>query len=75
MGWSEIWKSVEDARFQGETYRWFFYKKLLGNYDFRDKKVLEIGCGTGINSVLMAKAGAHVTLLDSSKEGCFLPWF
>jgi 2-polyprenyl-3-methyl-5-hydroxy-6-metoxy-1,4-benzoquinol methylase len=68
MAWSEIWKSVEDARFQGETYRWFFYKSLLGDYDFRNKRVLEIGCGTGINSVLMAKAGAQVTLLDSSNE-------
>ncbi|MCX6814388.1 MAG: class I SAM-dependent methyltransferase [Candidatus Aenigmarchaeota archaeon] len=68
MAWSEIWKSVEDARFRGETYRWFFYKTLFGNYDFRNKRVLEIGCGTGINSVLMAKAGAHVTLLDSSRE-------
>jgi len=68
MAWSEIWRSVEGARFRGETYRWFFYKSLLGNYDFRNKKILEIGCGTGINSVLMAKAGAHVTLLDSSKE-------
>lgn len=68
MAWSDIWKSVEDARFQGETYRWFFYKALLGDYDFRGKRVLEVGCGTGINSVLMAKEGAHVTLLDSSKE-------
>ena len=68
MAWSDIWKSVEDARFQGETYRWFFYRRLLGDYDFRGKRVLEIGCGTGINSVLMARLGAHVTLLDSSKE-------
>jgi SAM-dependent methyltransferase len=68
MAWSDLWKSVEDARFQGETYRWFFYKALLGDYDFRGRRVLEIGCGTGINSVLMAKAGAHVTFLDSSKE-------
>jgi 2-polyprenyl-3-methyl-5-hydroxy-6-metoxy-1,4-benzoquinol methylase len=68
MGWSEIWKGFDDARFRGETYRWFFYMKLLGDYDLKGKKVLEIGCGTGINSVLMARAGAHVTLLDSSKE-------
>lgn len=68
MAWSEIWKSIEDARFPGETYRWFFYKRLLGNYDFTGKNVLEIGCGTGMNSVLMAMEGAHVTLLDSSKE-------
>ncbi len=68
MDWSEIWNGFEGARFRGETYRWFFYKRLLGDYDFRGKRVLEIGCGTGINSVLMARAGAKVTLLDSSKE-------
>lgn len=68
MTWSEIWESVEDAHFEGETYRWFFYRRLLGNYNFRNKKVLEIGCGTGINSILMAKAGAKVTFLDNSQE-------
>ncbi len=68
MVWSEIWKSVKEADFDGETYRWHFYKKLLGDFDFRGKKVLEIGCGTGMNSMLMAKAGAHVTFLDNSQE-------
>jgi 2-polyprenyl-3-methyl-5-hydroxy-6-metoxy-1,4-benzoquinol methylase len=63
-----MWKSVEDMRFRGETYRWFFYKKLLECYDFRDKRILEIGCGTGINSIFMARAGADVTFLDSSRE-------
>ena len=68
MAWSDVWKSVGDMRFRGETYRWFFYKKLLEGYDFRGKSVLEIGCGTGINSVFMARAGANVTFLDSSRE-------
>jgi 2-polyprenyl-3-methyl-5-hydroxy-6-metoxy-1,4-benzoquinol methylase len=68
MDWSDIWKSIEGVRFEGETYRWFFYKSLLGDYSFRGKRVLEIGCGTGINSVLMAKAGAKVTFLDSSEK-------
>jgi 2-polyprenyl-3-methyl-5-hydroxy-6-metoxy-1,4-benzoquinol methylase len=68
MVWSEIWKSVEDVSLQGETYRWSFYKRLLGDYDFSGKRVLEIGCGTGLNSILMAKAGAHVTFLDNSQE-------
>ncbi|HJW96780.1 MAG TPA: class I SAM-dependent methyltransferase [archaeon] len=68
MTWSDIWKSVEDVRFEGETYRWFFYRSLLGDYDFRRKSVLEIGCGTGINSILMARAGAKVTFLDNSQE-------
>ena len=68
MAWNELWKTVEGARFEGETYRWFFYKQLLDGYAFRGKRVLEIGCGTGINSIFMAMAGAKVTFLDSSKE-------
>lgn len=34
--------------------------------DLRGKRVLEIGCGTGLISVLLAKSGAHVTCFDLS---------
>ena len=34
--------------------------------DLRGKKVLEIGCGLGQISVLLAKSGAHVTAFDIS---------
>ena len=32
----------------------------------KDRAVLEIGCGMGLHSELMAKAGAHVTAIDVS---------
>jgi len=41
-----------------------FRFQLLG--DLRGQRVLDVGCGEGTNSVLMAKLGAHVTGIDIS---------
>ncbi len=41
---------------------------ILESEDLRDKLVLEIGCGTGFLSVLMAKKGAVVTATDVNQE-------
>ncbi len=68
MAWNDIWKGVENIRFGKEPYEWKFYGILLGDYDFRNKRVLELGCGTGINSILMGLRGARVTVLDKSRE-------
>jgi len=66
--WSSIWESVSNVELNKEGYVWKFYEELLGKYDFRNKKVLEFGCGTGMNSIIMAKKGAKVTFVDNSKE-------
>ena len=47
---------------------WRFYELLMDGYDFRGKRVLEMGCGTGINTILMAKRGAKVTFMDFSRD-------
>ncbi|MCX6780475.1 MAG: class I SAM-dependent methyltransferase, partial [Candidatus Magasanikbacteria bacterium] len=39
---------------------------ILG--DLKDKKVLDVGAGTGRLSILLSKAGAAVTALDVSDE-------
>jgi len=55
------------ARYYEPEHPWFnkeFRFRLLG--DLRGKHVLDIGCGDGINSTLMAKYGARVTGVDIS---------
>jgi 2-polyprenyl-3-methyl-5-hydroxy-6-metoxy-1,4-benzoquinol methylase len=68
--WSGIWNTVGTANFEDgrEPYVWKYYEKLLPDYDFRGKRVLEFGCGTGINTVIMAMRGARVTFVDYSRE-------
>lgn len=66
--WSKIWKGMKGIEFKKEPYMWRFYELLLGDYDFRGKRVVEMGCGTGINTILMAQRGAKVTFMDFSKN-------
>lgn len=67
--WSSVWKGMRNIEFGKEPYMWRFYELLLGrDYDFRGKRVIEMGCGTGINTILMAKRGARVTFLDFSRD-------
>ncbi len=66
--WSKIWSGMCDIEVSDKPYMLGFYEILLGGMNLKGKRILEIGCGTGINSVLMARMGARVTLLDSSKE-------
>ena len=68
MSWSEYWKNIGDARFDKEPFTWRFYEMLLGEYDFKGKKVLEVGCGTGIDSIHMGRRGAKIYFLDMSSE-------
>lgn len=46
-------------------YDWIL--KMAG--DIRGKKVLDIGCGDGVLSYLLARAGANVTGLDNEEPG------
>lgn len=55
------------ARYHEPRHPWFskeFRFQLLG--DLRGRKVLDVGCGDGSNSVLLARYGAHVTGVDIS---------
>lgn len=75
--WDRFWKSTPratDASRELEEWeksvRWqriaTFISQTFG--DFRGLKAIEVGCGKGALSALMAKRGADVTLLDSSER-------
>jgi len=68
--WSSIWNSIGTADFKygREPYVWKYYEKLLPGCNFKGKRVLEFGCGTGINTAIMALRGAKVTFVDYSKD-------
>jgi SAM-dependent methyltransferase len=40
------------------------FKELLDRHDWKDKWVVDIGCGTGAATVLLAKRGAHAVGVD-----------
>ena len=67
--WSTLWKSVSDLKFsENGSAMWDFYTVFIKSLEFRGKTVIELGCGTGINTLLMAKLGAKVAFLDKSRE-------
>jgi len=67
--WSGIWKGINQVSFDPKNtpYIWSYYERFLDSYDFKGKKILEFGCGTGINSTIMANRGAKLVFFDRSK--------
>jgi ubiquinone/menaquinone biosynthesis C-methylase UbiE len=59
-GSSEYFDQIERRR-----YRWHYHlPELFASLDGRGKTLLEIGCGIGVDSIQLAKAGFHVTAVD-----------
>ena len=42
--------------------------KALDGIDVKGKRALEVGCGSGLLSIIMAKSGADVTAVDINEE-------
>jgi len=75
--WDGLWRNVpsdsrDDALIDRERMspRWNYIRQLL-THEFgsiRGLRAIELGCGRGDLSVLLAEGGAEVTLLDSSER-------
>lgn len=51
------------------NYKWFFHKRQYDELkSYKGKQVLDIACGTGFLTVLLAKFGANVTSFDISPK-------
>jgi len=61
--WSNNYDTDLPYLFEAEMNRVF---PLLG--EIRGKNILDLGCGTGRYSILLAKKGANVTAVDFSRE-------
>jgi len=64
VGTKEYFDDVESRKYMVEPH-------ILGFADFnrwKGKKVLEIGCGLGSDTLMFAKAGANITAIDYSEE-------
>jgi SAM-dependent methyltransferase len=65
--WDEFWASspgIEDVYANDDRLVQF----LLSQIDVKGKRVLEVGAGTGRDSLALARAGARVTTFDYSDE-------
>ena len=64
VGTKEYFDAVENRRYFVEP-----HIRTLAQFErWRDKKVLEIGCGIGSDSINFARAGADLTVIDLSEK-------
>ena len=45
-----------------------FYDVIMGNAPLNGKRVLDVGCGSGLLSILMARKGANVIAIDVNSD-------
>jgi SAM-dependent methyltransferase len=65
--WDSLWSQVQDISVVGLDRE--IWRQLSGSICFRQKSVLELGCGRGLQSRFALEAGARcATLVDSSPE-------
>jgi SAM-dependent methyltransferase len=72
---AQRWEAIYTCREQGlvEWLQWESERpvhalvELFDRPGFRPRRVLELGCGDGVNAIFMASRGCHVTAVDISR--------
>ncbi len=66
----EFFEESEEYRYQSihKNFGIPFFKKAIQFEKYNDLKILEIGCGIGVDSIQFARQGNHMTLLDLTFE-------
>jgi ubiquinone/menaquinone biosynthesis C-methylase UbiE len=63
-GSDAYFRQIEDRRYQ-----WHYHlRELFEQMDGRDRKLLEVGCGIGVDSIQLARRGFEVTAVDLTEN-------
>jgi ubiquinone/menaquinone biosynthesis C-methylase UbiE len=68
LGSAEFLDEIEQYRYEKMPY----LRAIVSSPSFRNKRLLEIGCGPGVDLVQLAAAGAQVTAIDLTPEAVSL---
>lgn len=64
----EFFKIVDEYRFDSNHYKYLLDGSFFHHSEFKNKKVLEVGCGLGADLQKFKEAGADVYAIDSSES-------
>ncbi len=53
-------------------YLWPVLHDVIGGHDFRERRAIDVGCGNGVTSQMLAERGFDVLGIDSSESGIAL---
>lgn len=66
-----IYKYLDDFQNLMKVQDHLLYRNLVSKFDLKNKKILEIGSGSGAHSSVIKRLGAHLIACDITFERCF----
>lgn len=65
---AEFFKIIDEYRFDSNHYQYLLDGSFFNHSDYKDKRVLEVGCGLGADLQKFKQAGADVYAIDSAES-------